>query len=94
MTGLLYVVLDFPELRDADAVEVHDGARGLDHLAIVSQRRAHRQPFSLKLLVLDDEALKLSFGRRDLIQLVQVEVAELFDVDRSTVLPLLSAGTT
>ena len=82
--SVLNKVLDLPELGDTDALEVHDRAARLDEVA--GDGRADGQAVALELFVLDDERLELAFGRSDLIQLGEVELAELLDVDRPAVL--------
>lgn len=57
--GLLNVGRDLPELRDTDVLEIHDGARSLDELALVS--RADGETLSLELFVLDNKLLDLAF---------------------------------
>lgn len=42
---------------------------------------ADREALALELFVLDDERLHLAFRGRHLVQLVEVELAELLDVD-------------
>lgn len=81
--GLLNVSGDLPELRDTDVLKVHDGAGSLDELLLVSG--ADGKTFSLELFVLDDELLDLTFWSGDLVKSLEIELAELLNVDRTTV---------
>jgi len=81
---LLDVALDLPELAEANALEVHDGARRLDDVTL--ELGADREAVALELFVLDDERLHLALRGRHLVQLAEVELAELLDVDGAAVL--------
>ena len=81
---LLDVALDLPELAEANALEVHDGARRLDDVTL--ELGADREAVALELFVLDDERLHLALRGRHLVQLAEVELAELLDVDGTAVL--------
>jgi hypothetical protein len=84
--GLLDERLDVPELGDGDAGEVHDGAGRVDDEAVGAHGGADGEAVAEEALVLDDEALDLPLGRRDGVELLDVDLAELLDVDRPAVL--------
>ena len=82
--GLLDVAVDGGRFAEADAFQVHDAAAGLEQFAGLA--RAGGQAWVGEFLVLDHEVLKHALGRRDLVHGVQVDVAELLDVDGAAVL--------
>lgn len=51
--------IHLPELRNANVLEVHDCAAGLDEVTLILG--AHWQSLALELLVLDDKLLQLTF---------------------------------
>lgn len=84
--GLLDVVLDLPELTDAEVLEVHDRATRLNERAL--ELGADGQAIPHEALVLDHERLQLTLRRRDRVQFREIQLAELLDVDGSSVLVL------
>ncbi len=82
--GLLDVAVHGADAAEADAFQVHDGAAGLEQGAGFAG--AGGQARVGDLFVFDDEVLQHAFGRRDLVHGVEVDFAELFDIDWSAVL--------
>lgn len=82
---LLDVAEDLARVAEADAVEVHDGARRLEQVARLA--RARGQPRVRHLLVLDGQV-----GQHVLIlnafvlHGAEIDLAKLLDIDRSSVL--------
>lgn len=82
--GLLDVAVDGRHTGDAHALQVHDGATGLKQLAGLA--RASRQAGVGQLLILAHQVLQHAVGSGDLVHLVQVDLAQLLDVDGATIL--------
>lgn len=82
--GLLDVPVDRWHTGDANTLQVHNGAAGLEELA--SLARASRQTGVSQLLVLGHQVLQHAIGSGDLVHLVQVDLAQLLDVDRAAIL--------
>ncbi len=82
--GLLDVAVHGADAAEADAFQVHDGAAGLEQGAGFAGTCGQARVGDL--FVFDDEVLQHAFGRRDLVHGVEVDFAELFDVDGSAVL--------
>lgn len=82
--GGLQVAVDGAEHADADALEVHDGARRLEQVAGLAGARGQARVGHL--LVLDHQVLQHALVRRDLVHGVQVDLAQLLDVQRPAVL--------
>jgi hypothetical protein len=80
----LHKVLDLVKGAQSNALQVHNRATRLDEVS--SELRANRKTVPLELLVLDDERLHLSFRGGDFVELVQVQLAELFNIERAAVL--------
>lgn len=78
------VILDLVERADPSPVQIHDRATRLNQVTLGVGTRG--QTLTQKLFVLADEVLELTFLGGERVQLVDVELAELFDVDRSAVL--------
>lgn len=78
------VILDLVERADPSPVQVHDRATRLDQVTLSVGTRG--QTLTQKLFVLADEVLELTFLGGECVELVDIELAELFDVDRSAVL--------
>jgi hypothetical protein len=78
------VAVDLAGLADADALEVHDGAAGLQQGAGFAA--AGWQAWVGYALVLDGQVHEHAFLGRDLVHGCQVDATELLDVDWSAVL--------
>jgi hypothetical protein len=78
------VILDLVERADPSPVQVHDCATRLNQVTLSVGTRG--QTLTQKLFVLADEVLELTFLGGERVELVDIELAELFDVDRSAVL--------
>lgn len=82
--GLLDVPVDGWHTGDAHTLQVHNGAAGLEELAGLA--RASGQTWVSQLLVLRHQVLQHAVGSGDLVHLVQVDLAQLLDVDRAAIL--------
>lgn len=82
--GLLDVAEDRGRLGQTDALEIHDGAAGFE--AGAGLARARGQARIGEALVLDGKVGKHALGCCDLVHGVQVDLAELLDVDGATIL--------
>lgn len=69
---------------ETNTLQIHDGTAGLKELARLS--RASWKTRVGELLVFDNEILEHSVHRCDLVHGSQVDLSELFDVDRAAVL--------
>ena len=78
------VILDADKRGNADALEVHDGARGLD--GVPNRLGARGQTLGEEFFVLKDEPAELAVLGRDQVECGDVDFAETLDVDGSTVL--------
>ncbi len=82
--GLLDVAVDGTDFADAHALEVHDRAAGFEQGAGFA--RAAGEAGVGDFFVFHDQVLQHAFGRRDFVHGGQIDLAELFDVDGSSVL--------
>lgn len=82
--GHLDVAVDGWRLGDADALEVHDCAEGLDQVAGLA--RAGWETWVAGLFVLDGEVLEHALLAGDLVHGWEIDVAELLDVDWAAIL--------
>ena len=82
--GHLHVSVHRADARQPDAFEVHDAAARLEELAGFA--RAGGEAGVGELFVLGDEVLKHAILVGDLVHGVEVDFAELLNVDRATVL--------
>lgn len=82
--GLADVAVDGGDAGDADALQVHDGAAGLEELAGLAG--AGGQTGVGHLLVLGDEVLQHALGGGDLVHGIEVDLAQLLDVDGTAIL--------
>ena len=82
--GLLHVAVHRRHPAQADAFQVHDRAARLQQRAGLARTR--RQPRVRHLFVFHHQVLQHPLRRRDLVHGVEVDFAELFDVDGSAVL--------
>ena len=79
--------LTLVKTADPGIMQVQDRTTRLDQLSLLC--RTSRETILLKLFVLMDEMLDLSFLRGQRVELVDVELSQLLDVDRSSV-PILT----
>lgn len=82
--GLTNIPIHRRDTCDTDALQVHDGAAGLEQLACLP--RAGGQSGVSKLLVLSDEVLQHALGGGDFVHGVKIDLAQFLDVDRSSIL--------
>lgn len=82
--GLLDVAIYGGDFRDANALQVHDGAACFEELAGFSGAGGEAGVGELFILV--DQVLEHAFCGCDLVHGVEVDPAKLFDVDGSAVL--------
>lgn len=82
--GLLDVSVDGGNAGDSDTLEIHDCAAGLEELAGLAG--ACGQTGVGQLLVLGDQVLQHTVGGGDVVHLVQVDLAQLLDVDGAAIL--------
>lgn len=86
--GLAHVGVDAGHLGDGDALEVHDGAAGLEEGADFAG--AGGQTRVGHALVLDGEVGDHAFGGGDGVHGVEVDAAEGLDIDGAAILGLLA----
>lgn len=82
--GLADVAVNRGDAGDADALQVHDGAASLEELAGLAG--AGGQTGVGQLLVLGDQVLQHALGGGDLVHGIEVDLAQLLDVDRTAIL--------
>lgn len=82
--GLAHVTIHRRDAGHTDTLEVHDGAAGLEQLAGFAG--AGRETGVGELFVLGDEVLQHTLTSGDLVHGVEVDLAELFDVDGAAIL--------
>lgn len=82
--GLLQVTVGAAHHADANTLEVHDGARSLEK--VTGLARAGGQTGVGHLLVLYDKVRQHALVGGDLAHGVEVDLAELLDVERSAIL--------
>lgn len=82
--GLLDVSVDGGNAGDTNALEIHNCAAGLEQLAGLA--RACGQTGVGQLLVFGNQVLQHTVGSGDFVHLVQVDLAELLDVDGAAIL--------
>lgn len=82
--SLANVSVDGGDAGDADTLQIHNGAAGLEQLAGLA--RAGGQTGVGQLLVLADEVLQHALTGGDLVHSVEVDLAELLDVDGAAIL--------
>ena len=78
------IILDLVECANPGSVQIHDRTTRLDQVSL--GLGTSRKTISKELFVFTDEVLELTFLGGQCVELVDVELSELFDVDRSTVL--------
>lgn len=94
----MHEAFDFPELADAHAGQIHDGATGVNNRTLaLFEGVADGQSFPEEFLIFDDKPLYLSLGRGDGVELVDIDFAQLLYVNRPTILtedahPFFSIG--
>ena len=82
--SLTNVSVDGGNAGDPDALQVHDCAAGLHQTAGLS--RTGGQAGVRQLLVFADQVLQHAFASGDLVHGVEVDLAQLFDVDGTAIL--------
>lgn len=91
---LLDVAVNGRDAGDTDALQVHDGAASLEQLT--SLAGAGGQTGVGKLLILGHEVLEHALAGGDLVHGIEVNLAQLLDVDRTAILfgvPIVSVST-
>lgn len=78
------IAVDGRHVGDADSLQVHDRAAGLQQLA--SLARASGQTGVSQLLVFADEVLQHALAGGDLVHRIEVNLAQLLDIDGSSIL--------
>jgi hypothetical protein len=81
---LLHVSVNAANVAETDTLKIHDGARGFEEVARLA--RAGGQTGVGDLLVLDDQVLQHAVLGGDLVHGGEVDLAELLDVEGTTVL--------
>lgn len=82
--SLTHVSVHGGDACDADAFQIHDAAAGLEQLAGLT--RASGQPGVRELLILAHEVLQHALGGCDLVHGVEIDLAQLLNVDRASIL--------
>lgn len=81
---LAHVAVHGGDAGDTDALQVHNGAAGLEQLAGLAG--ACGETRIGQLLVLGDEVLQHALAGGDLVHGVEVDLAQLLDVDGTAIL--------
>lgn len=89
--GLFHVSVDGGDVGDADALEVHDCAAGFHQAAGLT--RAGGETGVGELFVFADQVLQHPLGGGDLVHGIEVNLAQLFDVDGTAILRQLAKRT-
>lgn len=88
--GGLHISKDRAGVADTNTLQVHDGAARLEQVAGLA--RASRQARVGDLFVFADEVLEHAVLGRDLVHGVEVDLAELFNVDAAAILRPSACG--
>jgi len=81
------IAVDGRDVGQTDALKVHDCAASLEEVARFA--RAGGQTWVRDLLVLNDEVLEHALFRGDLVHGVQINLAKLLDVERTSILEIM-----
>lgn len=82
--SLTHVSVHRGDACDAYAFQIHDAAAGLEQLAGLA--RAGRQPGVRELFVLAHQVLQHALGGCDFVHGVEIDLAQLLNVDRAAIL--------